>query len=303
MGNPHLHELRTEYHSVPIRERVLPVVTGNLACNISFCLVSGMTVLRQVCREIPRVFTIILCFSMFAQSASKTHTISFGKWASVQFSSDSDAGGVESREVESKSSAVKVRPLFIDSRVKEFTIGSPHDVTERLFVVRRAFRVNDSLPQEAASTPRWKWEPGGWLMVDRTTGHVSAISLPDFDADSSEASWYRDYAAYCGASDDGRKTYAVVAQINRRKPILKRPLAGPKAASDAETERSSIGRPSTERPSDKQSSDEACKMPEWQRAPTRVTFAPGTAEKETFMIRGRSVDLVSDQEEDEQASR
>jgi hypothetical protein len=114
---------------------------------------------------------------------------------------------------------LKIRALVIDGRVKEYAVGAPHEVTERLFVVRRAFRVNDSFPQDPA--PRWQWERGGWLLVDRLTGHVSPINLPEFDVLYSSASWYRDYVAYCGVSDDGKKTYAMVAQISRRKPVLK----------------------------------------------------------------------------------
>ena len=37
---------------------------------------------------------------------------------------------------------IKVRALFVDTRLKEYTIGLPHDVTDRLFVVRRAYRLN-----------------------------------------------------------------------------------------------------------------------------------------------------------------
>jgi hypothetical protein len=83
---------------------------------------------------------------------------------------------------------LKVRTLYVDSRPKEFTVGTVHDVTERVFVVRRGFRVNDSLPGETASPARWLWQRGGWLMVDRITGHVSAISLPEFDSYYSLAS-------------------------------------------------------------------------------------------------------------------
>ena len=122
--------------------------------------------------------------------------------------------------------ALKVRPLLIDARIKEFTLGTAHDVTDRLFVVRRAFRVNDSLPQESPSAPHWQWQRGGWLLVDRVTGHISPINLPEFDAFYSAASWYRDYAAYCGVAEDGKKVYAVVAQISRRKPVLKKLLEG-----------------------------------------------------------------------------
>jgi hypothetical protein len=60
--------------------------------------------------------------------------------------------------------------------VKEYVQGSAHEVTERLFVVRRAFRVNDSLPDESAI--RWQGQRGGWMLVDRMTGRISAINSP-----------------------------------------------------------------------------------------------------------------------------
>jgi len=78
------------------------------------------------------------------------------------------------RPADEKPLTLKVRPLLVDARVKEFTLGPAHDVTDRLFVVRRAFRVNDSLPEES-STPHWQWQRGGWLLVDRVTGRVSPI--------------------------------------------------------------------------------------------------------------------------------
>src|SRR5215469_11528717 len=99
-------------------------------------------------------------------------------------------------------------------------MGPPHEITERLFVVRRMFRVNDGLADD--STPRWQWQRGGWLLVDRLTGRISPINLPEFDVIYSPASWYRDYVAYCGVSEAGKKTFAVVAQLNRRKPVLKK---------------------------------------------------------------------------------
>jgi len=88
----------------------------------------------------------------------KPHVISFGKWTSVK----SDLLGTEA-----KSSEMKVRGLFVDTRLKELTTGSVHEVTDRLFVVQRAYRLNDSLPEESASGPRWQWQLGGWLLVDR----------------------------------------------------------------------------------------------------------------------------------------
>lgn len=173
---------------------------------------------------------------------------------------------------------IKIRALLVDGAPKEFVLGAPHEVTDRLFVVRRAFRVNDSLPEDSA--PRWRWQRGGWLLVDRTTGRISPINLPEFDFDSSATSWYRDYAAYCGIGDDGRKTFALVAQLGRRKPVLKKPLADAPVNSDASTE-------------------SACPAPLWQRDPTRVSFEPSSGTKQTFAVRGQVVDLVNDEDNEE----
>ncbi|HXJ89922.1 MAG TPA: hypothetical protein VMS18_24135 [Candidatus Binatia bacterium] len=203
-----------------------------------------------------------------SSAATKPHIITFGKWTPVQWAAATNA--------EDKPIPIKIRPLMVDGRVKEFVTGMPHEITERLFVVRRMFRVNDSLPDD--STPRWQWQRGGWLLVDRLTGRISSVNLPEFDAIYSPATWYRDYVAYCGISDDGKKTFAVVAQLNRRKPILKKPLTSvlPEDAAP----------------------DSACPMPAWQRSPVRVTFADASSDKQTFAIRGRVVDIVNDDEEE-----
>jgi len=89
--------------------------------------------------------------------------------------------------------------------------------------VQRAYRLNDSLPDEPGSGARWQCQCGGWLLVDRITGRVTAIPLPEFDTHDSNASWYRDYIAYCGFSDDGKKLSTIVVQLGRRKPVLKKP--------------------------------------------------------------------------------
>jgi hypothetical protein len=214
------------------------------------------------------------CFSV-----SKPHIVTFGKWTSVPWTPDSSS---------SKPLVLKVRPLLADTRVKEFTTGPAHDVTERLFVVRRAFRANDSLPQETDAAPHWIWQRGGWLLVDRVTGRVSPINLPEFDALYSVVSWYRDYASYCGVSEDGKKVYAVVAQIGRRKPVLKKLLDG---QNQAESEMKSAV------------PDSACSAPEWQRAPARVTFESVTGTKQTYAVRGHVVDLVMEEEDDEEAEK
>ena len=170
---------------------------------------------------------------------------------------------------------LKVRALYVDTRLKEYTTGTTHEMTDRLFAVRRVFRVNDALPGESAA--HWQWQRGGWLAVDRVSGKISQLSLPEFDPFYSTASWYRDYVAYCGVSEDGKKLYAVVAQVGRRKPVLK------KAMGEAEGD---------------DAPDSECPAPKWERAPARVTFQPDDTQKVVFSIRGRVVDLIVEQEDD-----
>jgi hypothetical protein len=208
-------------------------------------------------------------FATVTTAAAKVHVITFGKWMSVQWHA-----GLGPEE---KSATLKIRSLVIDGQVKEYMLGAPHEITERLFVARRAFRVNDSLPDDSA--PRWQWQRGGWLLVDRVTGRITALNLPQFDVFYSAASWYRDYVAYCGVGDDGKKIYAIVAQLSRRKPVLKKELSSG--------------------PADDAAPDSACSAPVWQRAPMRVSFEPAGGTKQTFAIRGQVADVVNDDEDEE----
>jgi len=82
---------------------------------------------------------------------------------------------------EDASTTIHVRSLMVDGKMREFVTGEAHEVTERLFVVRRAFRLNNNLPQDEGKVPSWVWERGGWLLVDRLTGHVSQVALVEFD--------------------------------------------------------------------------------------------------------------------------
>jgi hypothetical protein len=200
-------------------------------------------------------------------AASKPHVIAFGKWTAAKWP---NATGEKLLDL-------KVRPLFVDSRLKEYTTGNPHELTDRLFVVRRVFRINDALPAETAT--RWLWQRGGWLLVDRVTGRVSQLNLPEFDAFYSTASWYRDYIAYCGVSEDGKKLYAIVAQVGRRKPILRKDVGEPAGDNEPDSE---------------------CPPPVWERSPMRVTFVPDVDQKVMFSIHNRVVDVVNDAEEAEE---
>ena len=107
--------------------------------------------------------------------------------------------------------------------------------------------------RERANSPRILAPGIAFLLVDRVTGRVTQMNLPKFDPFYSTASWYRDYVAYCGVSDDGKKMFAIVTQLGRRKPILKKPLGEPDG---------------DEMP------DSECPAPAWQRQPARVTFQP-----------------------------
>jgi len=225
-------------------------------------------------RSIPRrwIIVLLLCAVLFpaaTRAATKVHVITFGKWMSVPW--------LPAGTGADKPLTLKIRALVVDERVREYVIGSPHDVTDRLFVVRRAFRVNDSLPEESA--PHWLWQRGGWLVVDRTTGRISPINLPEFDAFYSVASWYRDYVAYCGVSDDGKRISAIVVQVGRRRAVLNKPLSNDGVSADA-------------------APDSACPAPAWQRSPARVSFEPAGGAKQTFAIRGHVVDVVNDEEEE-----
>ena len=211
-----------------------------------------------------RVLCSIIVLGGAAMAAAKPHVITFGKSTQVKWLAGTD---------ENTPLGLKVRALYVDGKLREFTIGGPHEITERLFVVRRAFRVNDSLPDEGA--PRWFWQRGGWVLVDCVTGRITPLNLPEFDPYRSVASWYRDYVAYCGVSDDNQKVYAMVGEVGRRKPVLKKELK------DAVLD---------DKP------DSACKPPTWQRQPARVSFETTRNEKATYLIRGHSVDVVTDEE-------
>jgi hypothetical protein len=221
--------------------------------------VAGMRMIVGIC-------ACLLWLGSASFSAPKPHSVSFGKWTSIKLIQEGE---------DKRTNDLRVRPLLVDGRTKEFTTGQLHDVTERTFVVQRVYRLNDSLPQETGAI-HWLWQRGGWLLVDRVTGKVQTILLPAFDPYSSDVNWFRDYAAYCGISDDGQKPFAVVAQLGRRKPVLKKALADPSDGKDFE-----------------------CATPIWQRDPARVIFEPSNQAKFTYTVRSRAVDLVSDSDADD----
>lgn len=214
-------------------------------------------------RSLEKICICLLVVVGVSSAASKPHTVALGRWSVVKVLVGDD---------ETTPAEMKIRPLLVDGRTKEFTTGLAHDVTDRVFVVQRAYRLNDLLPQESRPS-RWRWEREGWLLVDRVSGRVQSIALPAFDANYSQVSWFRDYAAYCGFSDDGSQRFTVVAQLGKRKPLLKKA-----AGSGAST-------------------GEGCSTPAWSRAPARVTFDVAGQAKFTFTVRSQAVNLVTDEDE------
>ncbi len=88
--------------------------------------------------------------SALASAAPRQHTITFGAWMPVKWFVG---------PAEDKAQDIKVRALYVDSKLREFTLGDPHDVTDHVFVVRRAYRVNDALPDDPKAAPKWQRQP------------------------------------------------------------------------------------------------------------------------------------------------
>jgi len=240
-----------------------------------------------------------------AQAAPrKAHVVVLGATRRVPYSKAGDPAGAAQAENE-----LKVRALLVDGVVKEWTTGEAHDVTDRSFVVRRVIKLNDALPNDnaisndkpatgektaekssgkpssnpgvgdkssakpARTASPWVWQRGPWLLVDKQTGRIVALKLPDYDPGVSQVVWFRDYGAYCGVTASGKSLYAMVAQVAARKPLLASKLS----AFNPENH-----------------PDPACGPSEWQREPLRVTFHPTGKEPMSFDIVPGSAVLVEE---------
>ena len=208
-----------------------------------------------------------------AAAPPKVHVVTLGSARKVLYTPPESATNPGKR---SDGLTLKVRPLTVDGRQKEWTTGDAHDVTDRSFTIRRALRLNDALPSETAA--HWSWQPGPWLLVDRTTGHVAALHLPDFDTEVSNVIWFRDYAAYCGTADTAKGgLFAIVAQLGARRAVVQKQIGKwPQAAM----------------------SEPVCKAADWQRAPMRVTLQATGGEPMTFDVVG-AASLIEEGDSDD----
>ncbi|MFC6645637.1 hypothetical protein ACFQBQ_08590 [Granulicella cerasi] len=205
--------------------------------------------------------------------AVKVHTVALGAAKRVPYTPPEATPDTKGED----STSLKVRPLIVDGKVREWTVGDMHEITDRTFVIRRVLHVNDALPGEA---PRWVWQPGPWLSVDRVSARVSALHLPDFDPQVSEIIWYRDFAAYCGLHLTAKSStlQAVVIELGSRRPAVSQKLSfwPPEP----------IPHP-------------ACAATTWQRLPMRATFHPTGLKDVTISISGLTALIEDNDNSDE----
>ena len=222
----------------------------------------------QILRSAPvHLLLVLLCSTNLTAATPKVHTVNLGPTRRVPYTPPDATPDTRSDE----SSTLRVRPLLVDDRQKEWTTGESHDITDRSFTIRRALRLNDALPTD--STPHWIWQPGPWLLVDRTTGHITALHLPDFDPAISDAVWFRDYTAYCGTAPTAKAgLYAIVTQLGARRPIVQKQIG-------------QWPQPNHFIP--------VCQPAKWQRLPVRVTLQPTAGEPLTFDVVG-SASLIEE---------
>ncbi len=213
------------------------------------------------------VVPLLLAFPLWPAAAQekaakppRIHAVTLGPVRKVPYT----PAETDKANKDEESTTLKVRALFVDTRQREWTMGEIHDVTDRSFTVRRALRINDRLPMDAGE--RWTWQPGPWLLVDRMTGRIAALHLPDFDPAVSDAVWFRDYAAYCGVAQTAKGgLYAVVAQLGARRAVVQ------KAIGSWPQQDHFIP---------------VCKAAIWQRLPMRVSIQPNGGEAATYDIVG-----------------
>jgi hypothetical protein len=225
-------------------------------------------------RKVLGLSVFLLIAVAHSQAAAKGHTVFLGSGKTVPYSAVGDPAGASSSEKQ-----LRVRPLVVDDKVREWTTGESHAITDRSFVVRRALRLNDALPGDKAE--HWIWQRGPWLMIDKVKGSVTALHLPDYDPAVSSVIWFRDYAAYCGLSVSGKQLYAVVAQIAARKPVMAKKLS-PWSPGEEQTP--------------------PCAPAVWQREPLRITFQPTGASAVSYDLVGLSAVLVEDGDGNEDAT-
>jgi len=213
--------------------------------------------MHKLSTSLPALLVFLLPLQTTA-AAPRSHSVVLGPARKAVYSPATSAPAATT-----PGAVLRVRPLMIDGRLREWTTGDSHDVTDRSFAIRRAVRVNDSLPGESAQ--RWIWQAGAWLLVDRQTGHITLLHLPDYDPAISEVTWFRDYAAYCGISSSAKTLFAIVARAGTTKALVQKEIQ--RLQNDAPLQ-------------------PACSTANWARDPVRVTFHPAGHDAFSFELSG-----------------
>ncbi len=204
--------------------------------------------------------------------AAKMHFVTLGPYRKVPYTPPEATPDSRSEEA----MTLRIRPLVVDDKPREWTVGELHEVTDRTFVIRRVIHINDSLPAEPS---HWTWQPGPWLQVDRTTGHITPLHLPNFDAQISEIAWFRDYGAYCGLVPTLKGgVMATVVELGSHKAVVQHVLAN--------------------WPLDKPMHP-VCAPAQWQRTPMRATLKLTGGDPVTFDVAGTS-SLIEEGESEEE---
>ena len=221
---------------------------------------------------VPLLIVLACSFANAAPRPQKVHAVTLGPPRRVPYTPPEANADNKSED----STTLRIRTLNVDGNQKEWTLGEVHDVTDRTFVIRRALHINDSLPSES---PRWSWQPGSWLMVDRSTGHITALHLPAYDPQVSDVVWFRDYAAYCGITSTAKgSVVAVIAELGSRKPVVQKALSP--------LPQSEVPHP-------------VCSPPIWQRTPMRATLQLTGGQPVTYDVVG-TLSLIEDNDNSDQ---
>ena len=96
------------------------------------CYADAMQTLRPA---IVPLLIALLCPAI--ASAVKIHTVVLGAVRKVPYTPPEATPETKSDD----STSLHVRPLMVDDKQREWTVGPIHEVTDRTFVVQRALRI------------------------------------------------------------------------------------------------------------------------------------------------------------------
>jgi hypothetical protein len=136
---------------------------------------------RKSWLAIVAILTLLSVSPVIHAAPRKAHVVVLGAARKVAYSKVGDPAGALAGETE-----LKVRALVVDGVLKEWTTGDAHDVTDRSFVVRRAIKLNDSLPSEQTGEPS-STKTGEGTTPGEKVGAASIVKTGDKPATGEKA--------------------------------------------------------------------------------------------------------------------